>query len=84
MHRMVLHQVDLALTYRIIMDDPNKLRMILLSNPNLIYHFFHENRVDLVFNFSGELFPPPSHCLSYPCFPSCVCMFLHPYNSYKI
>ena len=70
-------EVDLTFSLRIHVDHPKKFRMIPLLNSNHIYRLFHENRVDLVFNFGGELFPPLSHLHLYPFFPTCVLTSLH-------
>ena len=48
----------MTFTSQIIVNHLKKLRMIHLPNPNLIYHFFNENKVDLAFKFGEELFPP--------------------------
>ena len=73
--------VNPTFTFQILVLRPNKLRMICLPNLSLIYHFFHENRVDLMFTFGRELFPPLSHRHLYPCFRTQVPISLYPYNS---
>ena len=65
-------EVNLPFTLRIIVDHPKTLRIISLPNLNLIGHFFHKNRVELILKFGGELFPPPSYRHSYPCLQSPV------------